>query len=152
MSTQQEKLLKADDIKGMSEQEVKDMVVNVIKIRDLLDSGEKADQEQIKLAFKGAGGLGQVLLQTAKEGTISSIYTGDPEEGVVEVEQHGEPITVQTMSEKSFKREVVAEVMAEVIDSLDETDTGGPTIAAETEIIEKIFEAAKQRSEQNGGT
>ena len=48
--------------------------------------------------------------------------------------------------------EEVEEVMAEVIDSLDETDTGGPTIAAETEIIEKIFEAAKQRSEQNGGT
>ena len=48
--------------------------------------------------------------------------------------------------------EEVEEVMAEVIDSLDETDTGGTTIAAETEIIEKIFEAAKQRSQQNGGT
>ena len=48
--------------------------------------------------------------------------------------------------------EEVEEVMAEVIDSLDETDTGGPTIAAETEIIEKIFEAAKQRSQQSGGT
>lgn len=48
--------------------------------------------------------------------------------------------------------EEVEEVMAEVIDSLDETNTGGPTIAAETEIIEKIFEAAKQRSQQSGGT
>ena len=42
--------------------------------------------------------------------------------------------------------------MAEVIDSLDAVKTGGPTIAAETEIIEKIFEAAKQRSQKNGGT
>ena len=48
--------------------------------------------------------------------------------------------------------EEVEEVMAEVIDSLDAVKTGGPTIAAETEIIEKIFEAAKQRSQQNGGT
>ena len=48
--------------------------------------------------------------------------------------------------------EQVEEIMAEVTDSLDETNTGGTTIAAETEIIEKIFEAAKQRAQQSGGT
>ncbi len=48
--------------------------------------------------------------------------------------------------------EEVEEIMAEVIGSLDETNTGGETIAAETEIIEKIFEAAQQRAQQSGGT
>ena len=48
--------------------------------------------------------------------------------------------------------EGVEEIMAEVIGSLDEPNTSGTTIAAETEIIEKIFEAAKQRAQQNGGT
>lgn len=48
--------------------------------------------------------------------------------------------------------EEVEEIMAEVIGSLDETNTGGKTIAAETEIIEKIFEAAQQRAQQSGGT
>lgn len=48
--------------------------------------------------------------------------------------------------------EQVEEIMAEVIDALDSTETGGQTIAAETEIIEKIFEAAQQRAQQSGGT
>ena len=46
----------------------------------------------------------------------------------------------------------VERFMAEVTGKLDETKTGGKTIAAETHIIEKIFEAAKERSQQNGGT
>jgi hypothetical protein len=48
--------------------------------------------------------------------------------------------------------EQVEEIMAEVTGSLDETNTGGTTIAAETDIIEKIFEAAQQRAQQGGGT
>ena len=39
-------------------------------------------------------------------------------------------------------------IMTEVIDNLDATDTGGPTIAAETEIIEMIFEAAKKKAQE----
>lgn len=46
--------------------------------------------------------------------------------------------------------EEVEEIMAEVTDDLDSNETGGPTIAAETDIIEKIFDAAKQK--QKGGT
>lgn len=45
--------------------------------------------------------------------------------------------------------EQVEEIMAEVTDELDQHDTGGATIAAETDIIEKIFAAAKQK--QGGG-
>ncbi|MCH2063750.1 MAG: hypothetical protein MK194_08495 [Roseibacillus sp.] len=65
---------------------------------------------------------------------------------------------VQDLIEEQTDEKVIAlleeveEIMAEVTGSLDETNTSGTTIAAETEIIEKIFEAAKQRAQQNGGT
>jgi hypothetical protein len=38
--------------------------------------------------------------------------------------------------------------MADATDLLDQKKTDGPTIAVETEIIEKIFEAAKKKKEQ----
>ncbi|MGD7652458.1 MAG: hypothetical protein ACQCXQ_04530 [Verrucomicrobiales bacterium] len=44
----------------------------------------------------------------------------------------------------------VEEIMDETTDRLAETDTGGETIAAQTEIIEKIHAAAKERQEAGG--
>jgi hypothetical protein len=46
--------------------------------------------------------------------------------------------------------EEVEEIMDEATDWLMEPDTGGRTIAAQTEIIEKIHAAAKERQKQNG--
>lgn len=42
-------------------------------------------------------------------------------------------------------------IMDEAIDWLAEYDTGGRTIAAQTEVVEKIFEATKERQKQQGG-
>jgi hypothetical protein len=42
-------------------------------------------------------------------------------------------------------------IMDEATDRLDEADTGGETIAAETEVIEKIHEAAKEKQKQSKG-
>lgn len=39
-------------------------------------------------------------------------------------------------------------VMADATDLLEQEKTGGPTIATETEVIEKIFEAAKKKKQQ----
>jgi hypothetical protein len=39
-------------------------------------------------------------------------------------------------------------VMGEATDRLEQTHTDGPTIAVETEVIEKIFEAAKKKKQQ----
>jgi hypothetical protein len=47
--------------------------------------------------------------------------------------------------------EKVEEIMDEATDRLAQADTGGATIAAQTEIIEKIHAAAKQRQSQGGG-
>lgn len=42
----------------------------------------------------------------------------------------------------------VETIMADATDQLDSKDTGGATIATQTEVIEKIFEAAKKKQEQ----
>ena len=54
----------------------------------------------------------------------------------------------QTMPQVIELLEEVETIMDETTDRLDKTDTGGETIAAQTEIIEKIHAAAKQRQSQ----
>ncbi len=44
----------------------------------------------------------------------------------------------------------VGKIMDEATDQLAEADTGGTTLAAQTEIIEKIHEAAKEKQKQQG--
>ena len=44
----------------------------------------------------------------------------------------------------------VEKIMDEATDQLEEADTGGTTLAAQTEIIEKIHEAAKEKQKQQG--
>lgn len=46
----------------------------------------------------------------------------------------------------------VGEIMDEVTDQLAESNTGGDTIAAQTEVIEKIHAAAKEKQKQDGGS
>jgi hypothetical protein len=46
--------------------------------------------------------------------------------------------------------EGVEDAMDEASELLLETNTGGVTIAAETDVIEKIFEAAKEKQKQSG--
>lgn len=45
----------------------------------------------------------------------------------------------------------VKQTMDEATDRLAEAETGGVTLAAQTEIIEKILEASKERQKQSGG-
>ncbi|MEM9080332.1 MAG: hypothetical protein AAGC74_06530 [Verrucomicrobiota bacterium] len=63
-----------------------------------------------------------------------------------------ELVEEQTVPQVIELLEEVEDIMAEVIDALIEVETGGPTIAAQTEIIEKIFEAAKQRQQAGGSS
>jgi hypothetical protein len=44
----------------------------------------------------------------------------------------------------------VEQIMDEATDWLAEYDTGGRTMAAQTEVIEKIYEASKERQQQQG--
>ena len=56
----------------------------------------------------------------------------------------------QTMPPVIELLDEVEGIMDETTDYLAETDTGGVTIAAQTEIIEKIHAAAKARQQQGG--
>lgn len=85
----------------------------------------------------------------AKHQKGSEVLAGDQDELSADVQ---ELIEQQTSEEVIQLLEQVEELMAEVTGSLDEADTGGPTIAAETEIIELIFEAAKKKQQSSGGT
>lgn len=58
----------------------------------------------------------------------------------------------QTVPQVIALLEEVEDIMDETTDRLDGADTGGETIAAETEIIEKIHAAAKARQSQGGSS
>ena len=58
-----------------------------------------------------------------------------------------ELIELQTNEKVLVLLEEVEELMAGVIDNLEDADTGLKTIGDENEIIEKIFEAAKEKSQ-----
>ncbi len=45
----------------------------------------------------------------------------------------------------------VKQIMDETTDKLTTAETGGVTLAAETEVIEKVLEAAKEKQKQGGG-
>lgn len=59
-------------------------------------------------------------------------------------------IVEQTMPKVVELLSEVEDIMNETTDLLAEADTGGETIAAQTEIIEKIHAAAKQRQSEGG--
>lgn len=86
---------------------------------------------------------------TAKHEKGSTGLAGEQDELSADVQ---EMIEEQTAADVIELLGEVEGIMAEITGKLDGYDTGGPTIAAETEVIEKIFEAAKKRAEQSGGT
>ncbi|GHC51901.1 hypothetical protein [Roseibacillus persicicus] len=61
-----------------------------------------------------------------------------------------ELVESQTVPQVIELLEEVEKIMAEVTDDLVEGETGGPTMAAQTEIIEKILAAAKKKQESSG--
>ncbi len=72
---------------------------------------------------------------------------GDQDELSADVQQLRVEETVPQVIELL---EQVEAIMDEATDALLESDTGGGTIAAQTEIIEKIHAAAKERQKQQG--
>jgi hypothetical protein len=82
------------------------------------------------------------------------------EEGSVKVADEQDELSAdvqQLSSEQTVPKVVellteVEDIMDEATDWLAELNTGGDTIAAQTEIIETIHEAAKERQKQSGGS
>lgn len=78
----------------------------------------------------------------------SAELADEQDELAADVMELAEEQTVPKVIELLGEVEVI---MGEVVDGLYEDQTGGETLAAQTEIIEKIFEAAEQRQQQSGG-
>ena len=57
----------------------------------------------------------------------------------------------QTVPQVITLLDEVGKIMDEATDKLADSDTGGVTIAAQTEVIEKIHAAAKEKQKQQGG-
>ncbi len=57
----------------------------------------------------------------------------------------------QTIPQVKEMFEAVKKTMDEATDHLAEAETGGVTLSAQTDIVEKILEASKERQKQGGG-
>lgn len=73
---------------------------------------------------------------------------GDQDELAGDVQQ----LTIEQTHPKVIELlQAVEEAMDDASGRLIDHDTGGDTLAAQTDVIEKIFEAAKERQKQQGG-
>jgi len=79
----------------------------------------------------------------------SEKLSGEQDELAADVQQLAIEQTVQKVIELLKECE---ELMGEASERLSNHDTGGETISAQTEVIEKIHAAAKARQEQCGGS
>ena len=84
----------------------------------------------------------------AKHQQGSTKVANDQDELAADVQQ----LTIeQTIPKVISLFKEVESIMDEATDWLAEYDTGGRTMAAQTDVIEKIFEASKERQKQPGG-
>ncbi len=79
----------------------------------------------------------------------SEKLSGQQDELAADVQQLAIEQTVQKVIELLKECE---DLMGEASERLSNHDTGGETIAAQTEVIEKIYAAAQARQEQGGGS
>ena len=88
-----------------------------------------------------AAGLAQHQEGSAKVADDQDELSADVQQLVIE----------QTMPKVIELLDQVKTIMHEATDRLAKADTGGDTLAAQTEIIEKIHAAAKEKQSQGGG-
>ena len=96
----------------------------------------------------------QVVEKEPAKLTLEEVTTqiGESSEALAEVQDElsadvMELVESQTVPGVIKILEEVEQIMAEVTDDLIEAETGGPTMAAQTEIIEKILDAAKKKQQ-----
>ncbi len=88
----------------------------------------------------------EAVLAQHREG--SSKVANQQDELAADVQQ----LTIeQTVPQVIALLDEVGKIMDEATDKLADSDTGGDTLAAQTEVIEKIHAAAKEKQKQQGG-
>lgn len=98
-------------------------------------------------------------------GKLEAAQENSPEKAPAELQGKIEKVTVEQDELQADVQELVAEqtdqevvqlleecqgFMNEAIDGLENYDTSGKTIAAQTDVIEKFFEAAKKKASKSG--
>ena len=85
----------------------------------------------------------------AKHQTGAAKVADDQDELAADVQQL---VIEQTMPKVIKLLDEVKDIMNESTDRLAKADTGGETLAAQTEVIEKIHAAAKEKQSKGGGS
>ncbi len=98
------------------------------------------------LVAAGAGHAAEEAMQKHREGAEQVAVEQD--ELSADVQQLVMEQTIQPVIDLLAE---VQDIMTEATDMLVEHETGGGTLAAQTEVIEKIHEAAKEKQKQGGG-
>ncbi|MBT8037603.1 MAG: hypothetical protein KJO21_08670 [Verrucomicrobiae bacterium] len=83
-----------------------------------------------------------------KHGTGATLLSNEQDELSADVQ---DLIDEQTDPEIVGLLQQIEVVMGDATDRLEQKHTDGTTIAIETEVIEKIFEAAKKKQQKQGG-
>ena len=87
--------------------------------------------------------------QLAQHQTGAAKVADDQDELAADVQQ----LTIEQTMPKVIKLlDEVKDIMDESTDRLAKADTGGETLAAQTEVIEKIHAAAKEKQSKGGGS
>lgn len=112
-------------------------------------------------AFAAASAIAEPEAQRSKQDIANDLKKHQEGAKKLAIEQDDLSADVQDLVDEQTDPEVIKllreleEIMADATDELEATKTGGGTIAIETEVIEKIFEAAKKKqqksSDQQGG-
>ncbi|MGB2401963.1 MAG: hypothetical protein ACPIA7_00985 [Akkermansiaceae bacterium] len=98
--------------------------------------------------------------RTKNQNTVNILKQHGEKAQLLSLEQDELSADVQDLIDEQTDPEVIKMlreielIMADATDLLDQKNTGGATIATETEVIEKIFEAAKkkqQNQKKDGG-
>ena len=109
------------------------------------ETAPAADKPNEQTETPAANAEPEDLLAKHQEGAV--VIADEQDELKADVQQL---IIEQTIPKVIELLTEVEDIMNEATDLLAEAETGGPTIAAQTEIIEKIHAAAKERQSQSG--
>ena len=122
-------------------------------------------KKSILAALASVAAIAASHAEPPEKAETKKLTEAEKAKAIVEHQEGAEKVSIDQDKQSADTRELIMEqtdpkvisllkeveiLMGKATDSLEDADTGGDTIAMQTEIIEKIYEAAKQK--QSGGT
>lgn len=122
-------------------------------------------KKSILAALASVAAIAASHAEPPEKAETKKLTEAEKAKAIVEHQEGAEEVSIDQDKQSANTRELIMEqtdpkvisllkeveiLMGKATDSLEDADTGGDTIAMQTEIIEKIYEAAKEK--QSGGT